>query len=104
MTNDVALALLRAEVERTSITATAAKIGYSRPAVSAVLSGKYDAGTSKLLLRAYETLAMVDCPHLEREISPAECRRYASGEAAGTSPLAMRHVRTCRTCPHGGKS
>ena len=52
--------LLKEEAERTSIAACARKIGYSRPAVSLALKGRYPAGTARLERRVMRVLGGFD--------------------------------------------
>ena len=92
---------LRARVESTSIAHVARELGYSRTALSLVLSGKYLGDTKRMEQRAAETFnERHHCPFLEREISGAECRLIARKPFNSSSPLAARQWRTCRSCPH----
>jgi hypothetical protein len=103
-------ALLRAEVERTSITAAALRIGVSRGAVSQVLNGTGlygtgEADTRRFGLRVMQMLSKVMCPFLTQTagedtwISGDQCRGYAYRECPTNSSLATRHWTACRGCP-----
>lgn len=92
-------ALLTAEARRTSITATAARLGYSRTAVSLALAGKYPGGTDKLAATVLETFRRTQCPHLDREVTPVECAKHG-GRVPTSSPAALRLWRACQACPH----
>jgi len=93
------LVLLSEEASRTSIAATARRLGYSRTSVSLALAGKYPGGTDKLAAKVLETLGEVDCPHLGLPVTPDKC---ASGAAKmpTSSPAALRLWRTCQDCPY----
>lgn len=100
------LDLLRTEVERTSISAVAARLRkrngnpYSRTAVSLVLSGDY--GDTTAIERAVlEALASVDCPHLGQSIDMPTCRAMSTRTSPPRQHAAqLRHWRACQTCPH----
>lgn len=93
------LALLADEAKRTTIAATARRIGYSRTAVSLALVGKYPGRTDKLAARVLETIRRVACPFLDREVTPAECAKNG-GRTPTSSPAALRLWRACQACPH----
>lgn len=93
------LALLSSEAARTSIAATARRLGYSRPSISLALAGKYPGGTEKLAAKVLEVLGTTDCPHLGRPVSAAECADN-SGTMPTSSPGALRLWRACQGCPN----
>jgi len=93
------LELLREEAAVTSVTAAAARLGYSRPAISLALSGKYPGKTDKLAARVLEVLGSSHCPHLGRPVSAQECAGN-SGTMPTSSPAALRLWRACQGCPH----
>ncbi len=91
--------LLVGEVARTSIAATARRLGYSRTAVSLVLAGKYPGRTDTLAARVLAELGRVTCPHLGRTVTPGDCA-ISGGRVPTSSPAALRLWRACQTCPH----
>lgn len=96
-----ALNLLRQARERLgSIKAVAEALGYKRPSVSMALAGKYQGDTKHLRARIFEVFAdRVLCPHLSRDIPPADCRTFRE-RPIPTSPLAaVKHWQACRICP-----
>lgn len=100
------LELLRAEAARTSIQALAARIQYSRSAVSLVLAGKYPGNTSKIEVKALAVLEPalnVSCPYLGTVIAVVDCRQYASQRAPTHNPVKMNHWRACHQCPNHKK-
>ncbi len=98
MDND-ALALLRAEVERSTITATAERLGVSRTAVSLLLAGKYTADPRQMYAHILDVLGAVHCPHLERDITRTDCRGWHTRHSPpAQSATAMRHWRACQHC------
>lgn len=92
------LALLAAEASRTTIAATARRLGYSRTTVSLALAGKYPGGTDKLASTVQRILGGATCPHLGRTVTAAECAAN-SDEMPTSSPAALRLWRACQTCP-----
>ena len=94
------LALLSEEVDRTSITAAAHRIGYSRTAVSLALAGKYPGKPDKLAATVLAALDTLVCPHLGLTVTPADCAAHSSGRAPTSSPGALRLWRACKGCPH----
>ena len=93
------LALLATEAARTSIAATGRRLGYSRTSISLALAGKYPGGTDKLAATVLAILGRRTCPHLGRDVAPAECAGNA-GEMPTSSPAALRLWRACQACPH----
>lgn len=91
--------LLSEEVARTSITAAARRLGYSRTAISLAVAGKYPGDTKKLAVKVLGELGTADCPHLERPVTVAECAD-AAGEMPTSSPADLRLWRACQTCPN----
>lgn len=96
------LDFLAAEAARTSIAATARRLGYSRTAVSLALAGKYPGTTDRLAATVLDVLGRVACPHLGREVTPGECAIHG-GQIPTSSPAALRLWRACQTCPHNDK-
>ena len=93
------LDFLADEAARTSIAATARRLGYSRTAVSLALAGKYPGSTDRLAATVLDILGRLACPHLEREVTPGECA-VNGGQMPTSSPAALRLWRACQTCPH----
>jgi hypothetical protein len=107
-------ALLKADVQASgSIAATAARVGVSRGALSAILnqteSSPYVNGkssTAKIEARISSTLDLKECPFLStlmerpHRITGLECREHCARDSPPTnSPRAMAHWRACQTCP-----
>ncbi len=91
--------LLRAEAERTSISAAARRIGYSRPAVSAAIKGKYPGDTRRLAARVLAVLgALISCPHTGDAMHVEECRKWRARPMPMGSAEDLKHWRACRTC------
>jgi len=99
---------LRDEIARTSMGATAARLGVTTSAVSQVFngSGLYATyGAEKFGERVRLMLDIsITCPFLtatageEKLIAGDQCREYAYREAPTASPMATRHWRACRSC------
>lgn len=99
-----AMALLRAEVERTNISRTADRLGVSRAAISLLLSGKYKASPQAMYRRIIEVLGTVQCPYLGMEIQRDVCDRWRLRQRPpAQSAEAIQHWRACQTCPQHTK-
>ena len=95
------IALLRAEVARTSVAAVARLLGYSRPAISGVLNGTYRGGTENIARRVLRKLAgRIACPHAGRALAADECRRWRTRPMPMGSAADLKHWRACKVCPH----
>jgi hypothetical protein len=93
--------LLRDAVDRLgSIQAVADRIGYSRTAVSLVLSGTYAKDTTALARAVLTRLDLVSCPVLG-EIAGDQCRAHQAAPFSAANPQRIALYRACRTgCPH----
>lgn len=94
-----ALSLIRAEVSASSKAAVAMRLGYSRPAVSRLLSGTYG-DPDQLLRTALTVLDSVTCPHTGREEPRALCAEQARSEPPTHNPFRLAHWHACRRCAH----
>lgn len=81
------------------ITGVAERIGYSRPAVSRVLSGTYG-NPERLAAAVLAAYARIGCPHLHTSLSPQECAGYAGRSYSAITAADVPHWRACRKCPH----
>ncbi len=95
------LSLLRQAVDADprGITGVAARLDYSRPAISRVLSGTYR-DPSLIAAKVLATYARIDCPHLQVSIAPHECAAYAGRSYGAITAADVPHWRACRKCPH----
>lgn len=99
------LRLLREQCESRTIAAVAREIGYQRPSVSLALLGRYPGRTENLanaVLAKYGE-RLVQCPHLETDISSADCSSYALRPMPLGNAADMRHWRACQRCHHNRK-
>ncbi|MBF0374805.1 MAG: LacI family transcriptional regulator [Alphaproteobacteria bacterium] len=95
------MALLRAEVDGSSIASVAKKIGYSRPALSLVLAGRYPGETTRVAAAVLAHLAdRVSCPAVGTDVARADCRRAALAPMPMSTAAALRAWQACRECPH----
>ncbi len=100
-TSTTPMDLLRAEVERTSMTAAAERLDVSRTAISLLLSGKYTADPTRMHARILDVLGGVWCPHLDQDIPRSQCRAWHSRQRPPAQTAAdVRHWRACQTCAH----
>ena len=97
-----ALDRLRAAViAQGSIQAVATALGYSRPAISAALAGRYKGHTHKLRARIAEVLVdQVQCPHLGVALTPAACRDLSGRGMSTANREAIKQWQACQSCPH----
>ncbi|ENX20163.1 hypothetical protein F892_03086 [Acinetobacter vivianii] len=87
--------------ELKSIQKVADEIGYARPSLSLALRDKYIGSTEKLEKKVLQVLGQVNCPFLEKSISPTECRVFETRDAPTQNPSEMRHWRACQGCEVG---
>lgn len=92
-------ALLHEAVAASSITAVAAALGVSRPAVSLLVAGKYPGRTERMAARILDVYGRITCPHLGVQVATADCRKH-SGSMPTSSPAAIRHWKACQGCQH----
>tara|TARA_B100000678_G_scaffold221641_1_gene189081 strand:+ start:269 stop:616 length:348 start_codon:yes stop_codon:yes gene_type:complete len=94
--------LLAREIERTSVTETAKRIGYARSSVSLANSGKYTASTDQLEARVLEVLGGPEptfyCPAQAASITKKTCADFAARPMPTTSPRALRQWQICQSC------
>lgn len=74
------------------------KLGVSRTAISLVMRGKYGANTKHIEAKVLEVFGRIQCPHLETEITQAECQSNRRGPAPTSSAREMKHWRACQSC------
>lgn len=98
--------VLSEEVKKATISEVARKIGYSRTAVSLVLSGKYVGETTAIASKVLETFTNhVSCPFLEKDINKGDCNDYQSRPMPTSHPRHLDHWMACRDgCPHSVQS
>lgn len=95
------LELLRCEAVATSIGAVALRLGYSRTAISQVLSGKYPGNTAKIEVAALAVLEApltVACPYVGSDIPIDTCRATSTNRAPTHNPVLMWHWAACQQC------
>jgi len=96
--------LLAAEIDRTSVTETAKRIGYARSSVSLANGGKYTANTDQLEARVLEVLGGPEptfyCPAQTTSITKSECTDFAARPMPTASPRALRQWQICQSCTH----
>lgn len=109
MTKNDRLILLKNKVAESSQAAVARELGYSSPAVSQVLHGKYKAGLDAFLKRVAEVYGdeTLTCPLLG-EITLGQCAQHRRQARPGGNHLRVKQYRACSACPNnpknGGKS
>ncbi|MCG9026519.1 XRE family transcriptional regulator [Laribacter hongkongensis] len=107
-TSDSWFALLRAEVDRTSVRAAARRIGYSPATVSLVLGGSYAGSTGRVAEAVMTRLARHACPYTGEDMQQEDCTRLACAPAPTHNPTRIAHWRACQHCrfkpEHQGES
>lgn len=98
--DEAALGVLREAIKATgSIAAVARRLGYSRPALSSLLSGSYPADTRQLRALIMETFGgRLRCPHLAEEIAAADCAWHRSRPIPTSRRSEVEHWLACKTC------
>ena len=102
-----AQASVEAEIKRLgTISAVAQRIGYSRPALSLALRGKYGAGSLDHMERKIAAVlgSDVQCPHLGRAITTAACRATRLQPVPTHDPGELEHWQACKSCPRNPAS
>ncbi|WP_210402940.1 hypothetical protein [Thalassospira sp. MCCC 1A01428] len=96
--------LLADEINRTSVTDTAKRIGYARASVSLANSGKYTASTDRIEARVLEILGGPEptffCPAQGTSITQRGCDTFCARPMPTASPRALRQWQICQSCIH----
>jgi len=100
--SDPRLVQLQRAVAESSVTAVANKLGIPRCTVSLVNGEKYPANPENILRRFDEVWNGIDCPHLARQLTRAECDAF-SDRPRPNQPLGLQHWRACQACQHNLK-
>lgn len=97
--------VLRAEIGRTSVAATARRLGLSATTVSLVSRGRYPAAVDQIAERVNEVLmaAQVECP-ARGQITESACSQYRAAPISTSTPEAVRLYAACRRCARNGGS
>ena len=85
---------------KNSITAIAAKIGYSRPALSQIVNGIYIGRPDAIAAAVLAHLGRRQCPYLQTEIGADDCRAVWLAATPSHDHASLAHRRMCRTCRH----
>lgn len=91
------------EVDRTSQSAAARRIGISPTAVNLLLGNKYGAKTRRLeeKIRLELFSETVDCPYLGQIITRKRCAAHKKSPISAANPRIFQHKRACLTCIYG---
>lgn len=84
-----------------SLQKVADELGYSRTSLSLALSDKYVGSTARLIKKVIAVLSKVECPYLQRDITPNDCKNFKDRDAPTQNPVEMRHWKSCQCCPVG---
>lgn len=95
-------AQLKQAVSESNIAAVAARMGYSRTAISLVMNGKYLGKTDKIAARVAAAMNRWPCPYLGCDISADDCAAVHACPTPSHDPARLAHRRMCRTCIHKG--
>ncbi|WP_165676496.1 hypothetical protein [Metapseudomonas otitidis] len=95
------IALLAREVERSTRSRVAERVGISRTAVTLALQNRYPSpSTARIERRVLEALGRIECVALGEVIDSTQCQSYRERPAPTHNPPAMQHWRACQHCPH----
>lgn len=99
MTYPDAMKLLKEKVSELGQAKVASMLGYSDPAISNLLNGKYGANPDNILNKVVEVFGGISvyCPELRCEITLAECSGHKKREPVADSFYA-RMYRACQKC------
>lgn len=92
--------LLTDAVAASSKQQVANALGVSRSQVSLVVNGKYIASTEHIAKKVLDIFGRIQCPHLDTEITQAECQSNRRRKAPTSSPREMKFWRACQSCQH----
>ncbi len=96
-----ALQLLQAQLDAgRSRSWIASQIGYSRPALSLYLLGRYPADAKAIEAAVIKRFEIRICPHDQQEKLPQQCQRIALRPRPQGFPDAEYLWLACQTCPH----
>ncbi len=96
---------LVSEVNATSVTAVAAKMGVARSSLSVLVNGigAYGSGkacTYNMEKRYRQAFEQIACPHTGSVIGMTVCRDMALRAAPSHNPIQMMHWQACQSCPN----
>lgn len=100
MTDSHAYGLAKAAAEKTSITAVASALGFSRPAISQYLNHCYGADPAQIEAAILTLYDVYSCTHSGIEISGPECRRRATAPRPFGGRAKEAHWLACQACSH----
>lgn len=92
-------AILKKELEDSTVSAVAKKIGYSSTSISLIMHGKYNGKADRVAKKVLETFTKVGCPYLGQEVDMPTCIEIALSPAPTHNPLKMQHWKACLKCP-----
>lgn len=101
MKKDERLTRMKAEVARSSVAEVARKINVPRSTLSLVVNEKYPASPKNVLFKFEAVYGGVECPHLNRRLTRAECGRYQTRQRP-SGPIDLAHWRACQNCEFKG--
>lgn len=93
------------EVQHSSITAVAAKLGLTRVTISQVFNGSGEYGKGKASTSSIEhayraQYEKLTCPHTQAHVGIAHCREVALRAAPTHNPLHMQQWQACQQCKY----
>lgn len=93
-------ALLMVAVTASNKTKVAANLDVSRSTISLIMHDKYSTDSRRIASRVLEVYCKAACPHLEQEISQAQCTEYPTRLPQISSPRALKLWRACQNFCH----
>lgn len=96
---------LKAEIDVTSVTAVALKIGVSRTTLSIFIHGKGLYGSGKassvnMETRYRQSFEKLTCPHTNEQVGIDHCRDNALRSAPTHNPRQMQQWQACQQCKY----
>ena len=65
--------------------------------------GRIEQPSPKFIARIYDAFGEIDCPHLQRPLTPAQCKKYHERDYIVIDATTVEHWRACQRCPHNLK-
>lgn len=92
--------LLKQAVETSTKQQVADELGFCRATISQICNGKYIAKPDNIAKRVMEVYGRIACPHLQTDITQAQCIENRTRPAPTSSPREMKFWRACQSCKH----
>lgn len=76
---------------------------YVRRVLKPGAKGRIEQPSPKFIERIYDAFGEIDCPHLQRPLTPAQCKKYHERDYIVIDITTVQHWRACQKCAHNLK-